>query len=734
MLFISLHLPTQIFSSFIMLKIQIAVLLFIGVLPPLFAYDDSITDISYNDDLSIVLTPARLKQAIADVPASVTVISAEMISNFGIRSIPEALRLVPGMAVFQVSGGDYRISYHGTTINTPRRMNVLIDGVSAYRASFALVDWNNLPIAMEDIQRIEVTRSPDSVAYGPNSMLATINIISTHPDEAQGAMISGTGGTRATGNGTARFGGKIGEATSYRVTVDHQQNLGFDSTTLGTSTTSHDASHNNKINFRSITDISQQQSLDVQIALLKGSQQVKRTAGDQAGIVNQITSPDYQETEYDINTIWKNNLTDNHNIQIQFAFSTHDKTQNWSACVPELALLPQLRTLWTANPSYVAQIFAGKIPSGGSNQDNVLAQSALNAIAGLGSDAFKTTCGDTNENFKEKRIDLEFQDTFVANSQLRFVSGVGLRRDLANSQTFSNGSVGNNTGRIFANAEYKPLSNININLGGFFEHDQMTGSSFSPRLGINAHLDSNSTFRFIVSKANRMPGMFEQRAKWAYLLTNLTNPVNGLSQGIFAQTASSPGNLQAEQIISHEIGWNGNYPDIGLVVDTKLFSDNLSNLISGQLQLNDFSPTNNGYVKLQGIETQIDYSPTADWMIRLGYSYLRNDASMAMEKSLYSRNSGSVAISHILKNGWHIGLAMYANQAAPQGLGQSAFSKQDLVIFKNYRWDKRTIITPTFTATHLSDPTATFIYNVGKSSKSSLSNSMQYYFSIKATY
>ena len=45
-----------------------------------------------------VLTPTRLRQALADVPASVTVVSADTIARLGIQSIVKALRLVPGMA------------------------------------------------------------------------------------------------------------------------------------------------------------------------------------------------------------------------------------------------------------------------------------------------------------------------------------------------------------------------------------------------------------------------------------------------------------------------------------------------------------------------------------------------------------------------------------------------------------------------------------------------------------
>src|SRR3954468_22745407 len=75
-------------------------------------------------DYPVVLTPTRLRQSLADVPASVTIITAEMMLHYGITSVPDALRLVPGMAVLQAPGNDYRVNYHGTNILDPHRMNV----------------------------------------------------------------------------------------------------------------------------------------------------------------------------------------------------------------------------------------------------------------------------------------------------------------------------------------------------------------------------------------------------------------------------------------------------------------------------------------------------------------------------------------------------------------------------------------------------------------------------------
>ena len=113
-----------------------------------------------------VITPARLKQSLQDAPASVTVITAEQLRRLNIEHVWDALRLVPGMEVTQSTANRVLVNYHGTNIRNPRRMNVLIDGMSVYRPGFSEIYWGQLPVAIEDIERIEVTRGPNSAAYG----------------------------------------------------------------------------------------------------------------------------------------------------------------------------------------------------------------------------------------------------------------------------------------------------------------------------------------------------------------------------------------------------------------------------------------------------------------------------------------------------------------------------------------------------------------------------------------
>ncbi len=395
-------------------------------------------------------------------------------------------------------------------------------------------------------------------------------------------------------------------------------------------------------------------------------------------------------------------------------------------------LLPEMFSLWQANPGYVNTILSGKKPSGGSPNDNALAQAALVAIANLGDRAAQPTCADANQNFTERRADIELQDTVVFSEELRMVAGIGLRNDVGDSQTYLGGSANNTTWRTFSNVEYKPFKSLNINAGGFLEKDSLTGSSFSPRLAMNFHVTDHHTLRFVTSKATRMPDIQEQRVNWTYQATNLNPPLNGVNQGMFFQSAKALGNLTGERITSKEIGLLAHYPQSGMLLDAKIFEDKLDDLISEKLQLISYKPTNSNSVVLRGAELQISYAPSNRWMVHLGYSYLTNHASIVYEQTQYAKNSGTLAVSHLLSNGWRGSFAYYGYGANTNG--QSSYGREDLTISKTYRLPNAVTLTPTFTVSYLNNRTSSFLSDIVQRQDSIYNDATQCYLSLKLTY
>ena len=183
-------------------------------------------------DFPIVASVSRLPQVVSEAPAAVTVIDREMIRASGMRNVADLLRLVPGFQVTSANQDPAVVAYHGLNGGliseeyTPR-VQVLIDGRSQYSPLFKSgVNWNLLPIALEDIERIEVIRGPNTVAYGANAFLGVINIITEESSLSKGWMLSAARGNNGIRDETLRWGGKVA-ATDMRLTYHRLADAGF---------------------------------------------------------------------------------------------------------------------------------------------------------------------------------------------------------------------------------------------------------------------------------------------------------------------------------------------------------------------------------------------------------------------------------------------------------------------------------------------------------------------------
>lgn len=672
----------------------------------------------------VVITPTRLRQAIPDVPASVTVITADALRKFGITTVVDALRLVPGMQITQAGGHDLRINYHGTNALTPHRMNVLIDGISAYRPSYARVFWKQLPVAIEDIDRIEITRGPNSVTYGPNSMLAVINIITKHPKDVGPVMASAALGSQSTASATARLG-VTADRTAIRVSVNSERDGGFDYLSRS-KPQGHDATRMNRLNLRSQTEVSATTTLDFYGAYVEGVAEVPFAD------VYQASFPDAKTRDYYLGGVWTSQLSPMHEVQLRVNYANFSIRQPWVTCLPSALLLPELFALWQVSPAYANTILAGRIPSGGSAAADALAAAAIEAIGGLGQRARQPTCVTANQDLFESRFDLELQDTYVFSERLRVVAGAGARVQRGESQTIFAGPVSTTIYRAFINAEYKPRTWLHFNVGGYAEHDGLTGSTFSPRIALNARLSDHQTVRVVLSKGRRTPDLYEQRANWSYTFSDLTPALDGSTSGRFYQSARAPGNLHDERIFSKEVGYLLSVPRLGLTFDAKVFDDELTELISEKLQVASFQPTNNGAVRLSGAELQTNVELSPSWSAFFNYAYLRNhQATTQLERTQYARHSGAIGLAHIFGAGWRGSLAYYGSSG--DGVGETHYGRTDLTLGKAFsvqrtRWEASVI------ASRLDNKSVTYFRDFGSTLENSYNNRVQVFGRLKISF
>jgi iron complex outermembrane receptor protein len=226
------------------------------------------------------------------------------------------------------------------------------------------------------------------------------------------------------------------------------------------------------------------------------------------------------------------------------------------------------------------------------------------------------------------RTDIEFEDTLRPSPQLRLVWGGGLRRDeVTSALAFGTpDTIAMDYLRLFSHAEWRLAPKWLVNLGGMYEHHDLTGHEFSPRLAINYRLRPNHSLRLAASRATRVPVAYEEMANLVFSVDTPSGPVTN-------QAYVSSGGLDAETINAVEIGYIGHYLDQRLDVDARLYHEQLSGLIARRLRpVTDYNGFLYDYVsadhaRVTGAELQLDYRIAPRHFYRLAYGYTQVDSA-----------------------------------------------------------------------------------------------------------
>ncbi len=181
------------------------------------AAPNTLGDLSIEELMDITVTSvSRTEQRVSDSAAAIFVITAEDIRRLGVNSIPEILRIAPGMDVSRIDSSRWSISARGFSNLFANKLLVLIDGRSIYTPLFSGVLWEEQDTLIEDIERIEIIRGPGATVWGANAVNGVINIITKHSKDTTGTLLSGGGGNSERAFGSARVGGSDGEGWNYR--------------------------------------------------------------------------------------------------------------------------------------------------------------------------------------------------------------------------------------------------------------------------------------------------------------------------------------------------------------------------------------------------------------------------------------------------------------------------------------------------------------------------------------
>lgn len=182
------------------------------------AQELQVTAMSIEDLLNVeVTTVSRKAQRLTDTAAAAFVLTAEDIQRSGSTSIPEALRLVPGLEVARISGSRWAVTARGFNGRFANKLLVLVDGRSAYSPFFSGVFWEAEDVLLEDVERIEVIRGPGATMWGANAVNGVINVLTRHARRTQGGLVTALTGNEGQRTGAVRWGAQVDDDTHYRL-------------------------------------------------------------------------------------------------------------------------------------------------------------------------------------------------------------------------------------------------------------------------------------------------------------------------------------------------------------------------------------------------------------------------------------------------------------------------------------------------------------------------------------
>jgi iron complex outermembrane recepter protein len=173
---------------------------------------------SFEELMNVEITSvSRTEESLHDAAAAVAVVTPEAIRRSGATTLPDALRLVPGLHVGEQSSSTWAVSARGFSSITSEKLLVLSDTRSIYTPLFSGVHWDVQDYLLGDIERIEVIRGPGAALWGSNAVNGVINITTLSARDTHGAYLEAGAGSFDRAYVEGRYGGETGGGVNWRV-------------------------------------------------------------------------------------------------------------------------------------------------------------------------------------------------------------------------------------------------------------------------------------------------------------------------------------------------------------------------------------------------------------------------------------------------------------------------------------------------------------------------------------
>jgi iron complex outermembrane receptor protein len=551
-----------------------------------------------------VRTAVRLIQPVSEAPVTMTILDRATIEASGFRSLPDVLRLVPGMYVrpgIGLEGTVPVVSYHGLSNEYARRMQVLVDGRSVYLPPFSTVLWDDLPLAIDDVDHIEITRGPNAASDGANAFFGTINIITRTPVAGEGPYGLVRGGSNGIRDLVVRDTGANGRL-NVRFTAGYREDGGYDRL--------FDRQRHDYVTGRADFDFDAGDSLQAQIGQGEGWRGFGIIGDPVDGPRNADLADAYAQLK------WQHTRAPDDEFSIQYYYQRHSSKESSQ---PPLS---------GPNPPPIGA-------PGGPNPSYVFSK--------------------VDEWFD--RHDVEIVRTMEPFDQVRAVLGCGARLDEVKAPVFFGDRpyVASNLERLFFHLEWRVKPALLLQGGAMLERTSIDGFEISPRMSATYHLDPHQTLHAGVSRAGRTPSLFEKQGDFEQTHAGLRSPVD-----------LAGADIRPEHLIDSEIGYHLSPREGNLQLDVKAYRDMASKLIGATtdpLTQGFFGPVhyskNLGSARVTGIELEVHYQPGPVTRYLLSYANTLISTDVPVFQRTMPRNVLSGLAQRRFNAGWIAGLSVY---------------------------------------------------------------------------
>jgi iron complex outermembrane receptor protein len=210
--------------------------------------DRDLSSLSLEELMNIdVYSAGKRTQPLSQVAAAMYVITREDLRRTGAETIPEALRMVPGIHVARINSNAWAISSRGFNRRHASHLLVLRDGRTLFTPLFSGVFWEAQNMSLDNVERIEVIRGPGASLWGANAVNGIINIITRNAEETTGTLLEIGSGSEERTRVSMRHGGHLAQNAHYRV---DGRILNFDEQVRLDGSPNHDGWGSSQVGFR----------------------------------------------------------------------------------------------------------------------------------------------------------------------------------------------------------------------------------------------------------------------------------------------------------------------------------------------------------------------------------------------------------------------------------------------------------------------------------------------------